>query len=165
MIRHIARLAAIVLVAVGGVVACSEDTPVCAAPIPAANNPRPVQPPKANPPKVNQPGQQRTTSKVQDKTQTGKQDKAKTTTNPAWKSSTKPTAWSGYNPNSRDWSKPYRKGHKPAPQPVIINQYGHDYRTYPGYGGYYPVGVWPIGYGATYGCVAEREDDAEETPR
>jgi hypothetical protein len=171
MIRHIARLLTIALFGVGIVACSSDDNPVCAAPLPAGvvGNPRPPAPRPAQ----QKPAQQRTTSKVQDKprgpsgTTNGsgkKQDKPKAvTSNPAWKSGTKPTTWSGYNPNSRNWSTPYRKGYDPAPQPVIINNYGHDYRTYPGYIGYYPVGYWPMGYGAHYGCTAEREADPETT--
>lgn len=145
MLRNIARAAAIALIAVVGVVACSDDQQACAASW--GNAPKPPSQPK--PPKVNQPkpGQQRTTSKVQDKTQP--------------KATTKPTSWSGYNDRvqNRKWDQPYRKGYPVAQQPVIINQYGHDYRTYPGYYGYYPIGVWPMGYGHTYGCVADQEGD------
>lgn len=166
MIRHIARALAVLLFGVGLVACSSDDNPVCAATVlPTVNPPRPQ--PRPNP----RPAQQRTTSKVQDKprgpsgttNKAGKkQDKPKAiTSNPAWKSGTKPTTWSGYNPNSRNWSQPYRKGYEAAPQPVIINNFGHDYRTYPYYPGFYPVGVWPVGYGARYGCVAEREATPE----
>lgn len=152
MIKTLARAAAITLLAVVGLVACSDDQQACAASM-ANNPPKPpaAKPPKANPPK---PGQQRTTSRVQDKPRVDK------------KATTRPTAWSGYNDraNKRNWTKPYRKGYPAAPQPVIINQYGHDYRTYPGYVGFYPVGVWPVGYGHQYGCSAEREADPERPP-
>jgi hypothetical protein len=158
MIRHLARVAAVAILAAAGLVACGDDQQACAAPaqfaVPAVYNPpKPQQ--KANPPKVNQPRpqSQRTTSRVQD------QPRANKTT-------TKPTTWAGYNDRvkQRNWSQPYRKDYPVAPQPVIINQYGHDYRTYPGYGGYYPIGVWPAGYGQRYGCVADQEGDGEKSP-
>lgn len=171
MIRHIARLLTIALFGLGIVACSSDDNPVCAAEAPAVamGNPRPQ--PRSNPGK---PAGQRTTSKVQDKprgpsgTTNGsgkKQDKPKAvTSNPAWRSGTKPTTWSGYNPNSRNWSTPYRKGYDAAPQPVIINNYyGHDYRTYPGYIGYYPVGYWPRGYGEHYDATGTKEAEPETT--
>lgn len=150
MNKNILRLAAAVVLIGGGIVACSNGTPAC-----AATGPKPPAP------KPYRPSGQRTTSKVQDKPRTN--TSRKTTTNPNWKSSTKPTTWGGYNAN-RNWQQPYRKGMPVAPQPVIIHQYNHDYRTYPGYSGYYPVGVWPVGYGQRYGCSADREAAPESTP-
>ncbi|QNE18159.1 hypothetical protein F1D05_09970 [Kribbella qitaiheensis] len=79
------------------------------------------------------------------------------TTTPYWRTSSKPTTWGGYNTGGRNWSQPYRKNMPVVPQPVIVNYHGYDYRTYPNYPGYYPVGVWPVGYGAHYGCAADRE--------
>lgn len=154
--KNVVRLAAIVVVIGGGIVACGNDTPACAGTGPRPPAPRPYKP--AQP----KPGGQRTKSKIQDKPHSSSK---KTTTNPNWKSSTKPTTWGGYN-TGRNWQQPYRKGMPTAPQPVIIHQYGSDYRTYPGYGGYYPVGVWPMGYGARYGCSADKEADpqSQSTP-
>lgn len=156
MLRHIARAAAIALIAGGALVACGNDQSACAATM-GNQPPPPKSQTKVNPPKANtnqpKPGAQRTTSRVQD------QPRANKTT-------TKPTTWAGYNDRvkQRNWSKPYRKGYDVPQQPIIINQYGHDYRTYPGYVGYYPIGVWPVGYGQHYGCVAEREADPDQTP-
>ena len=154
MLKNIARVAAVALIALAGVVACSDDQQACAAPLGTAPRPNPVRPPKANPPKQDtKPGQQRTTSKVQDAPKAGK-------------TTTKPKNWSGYDDRvkKRTWSKPYREGYPVPQQPVIINQYGHDYRSYPGYYGYYPIGVWPMGYGARYGCVSDEEQDLEKSP-
>jgi hypothetical protein len=163
MIRNLARVLAVVLVGIGALVACGDDQQACAA---TMGNPRP-NPPKYNPPP--RPSGQRTSSKVQDrtskKTTTGTSNgSSKKSTNPYWRSSSKPTTWGGYNTSSRNWSQPYRKNMPVAPQPVIVNYYGHDYRTYPMFPGYYPVGVWPVGYGAHYGCVAEREAEPEQAP-
>jgi hypothetical protein len=141
MKKNLVRVAAVTVLIAGSIVACGNGTPACAGTKPPA-------------PKPYRPSGQRTTSKVQDKPKTS--TSRKTTTNPNWKSSTKPTTWGGYN-TGRNWKQPYRKGAPVAPQPVIIHQYGHDYRTYPGYYGYYPVGVWPIGYGDRYGCSADKE--------
>lgn len=165
MIRNLARLTAVALVALGGAVACSEDTPACAATVAEPMNPTSQQtykPPKVNPP-PQKPAQQRTTSRVQDKpktTSTTTSGKKTTTIKPNWKSTSKPTTWGGYK-QDRNWNQPYRKNMPVPQQPVIVNVYNHDYRTYPGYAGYYPVGVWPVGYGAHYGCVAETEAPAE----
>lgn len=138
------RGAAAVIILAGALVACGNDQPACAASVGT-----PPKPPKVNPPK---PQQQRTTSKVQDRPKTAPKTQKK--------AAPKPTNWSGYNDRvkQRNWSTPYRKGYPTAPQPIIIHQYGNDYRTYPGYYGYYPVGVWPVGYGAKFGCTSERED-------
>lgn len=146
--KTIARIAAATILTTGLLVACSNGDPACAATL--GNPPKPpARPYKPSQPK---PAQKRTTSKVQDQPK---------------KAAPKPTNWGGYNDrvNERNWSQPYRKGMPVAPQPVIIHQYGNDYRTYPGYSGYYPVGIWPVGYGARYGCTPEREDTpATPTP-
>lgn len=160
MLKNIARVAAVALIAGVALVACGSDQQACAAPmgnqLPMVAAPMGNQPP---PPKGNtqrnqpKPGTQRTTSRVQ--------DKPRTTINPA----PKPTSWAGYNDRvkQRNWSQPYRKGYSVPQQPVIVNYYGHDYRTYPGYPGYYPIGVWPMHYGHDYGCVADQEADPETT--
>jgi hypothetical protein len=155
MLKNIARIVAVGLVAVAGLVACSDDQQACAAqgaPLPQAQ--QTYRPPAPRPPK--QPTQKRTTSKVQDK------PRATTKIQPTQK----PTSWSGYNDRvkKRNWSQPYRKGYAVPQQPVIVNYYGHDYRTYYGYPGYYPIGVWPMGYGAHYGCVADEESTPEAAP-
>jgi hypothetical protein len=171
--RHLARILAVALLGTG-LAACSDDgQEACAAPAPAVAAPaapaavettRPRQPSRPQ-----QPRQQRTTSKVQDKTRSTSgtnsgSGKRTTTINPNWKSTTKPTKWGDYK-TDRNWSKPYRSGYPAAPQPVIIHQYGYDYRTYPGYYGWYPVGVYPVGYGAKYGCVADEEkNEPEQAP-
>jgi len=144
-IQLVIRIAAGTALVAGLLVACGDQTPACAGTAPRPPAPKPYKP--------SRPGGQRTTSKVQDKPKT----KA---TNPNWKSSTKPTTWGGYSSN-RNWQQPYRKGLPAAPQPVIIHQYGGDYRSYPGFVGYYPVGVWPVGYGARYGCSADKEADPQ----
>lgn len=146
-----ARLAAVVLLGIGALVACSNDQQAC-----AATGPKPPPAPKPYRPA----GGQRTTSKIQDKprTTTGRSN------NPYWKSSSRPTTWDGYNSGSRNWSQPYRKNMPIPQQPVIIHVHNYEYRTYPGYSGYYPVGIWPIGYGQRYGCVADREADPVSVP-
>jgi hypothetical protein len=154
--KTIARIAAAIILTSGLLVACGNSSDACAAqgaPLPQAQ--QTYRPPAPKPPR--QPTQKRTTSKVQDRTQPPKVQK---------KTQPKPTNWGGYNDrvNKRNWSQPYRKGLPVAPQPVIIHQYGNDYRTYPGYSGYYPVGIWPVGYGARYGCTPEREDTPAPTP-
>jgi hypothetical protein len=152
MKKNLARVAAVTVLIAGSIVACGNGTPACAA-TSGKPAPKPYRPSK--------PSGQRTTSKVQDKPRIG--TSRKPTTNPYWKSSTKPTTWGGYN-TGRNWQQPYRKGMPPAPQPVIVHVHNHDYRTYPGYAGYYPVGIWPIGYGQRYGCSAEKEAAPESTP-
>lgn len=148
--RNLIRIGAVLTLAGGLLVACGDDQPACAGSPPKPPAPKPYQP--------KQPNQQRTTSKVQDKPKVSSK-----TTNPNWKSTSKPTTWGGYK-QDRNWQQPYRKNMPVAPQPIIIHQYGNDYRTYPGFGGYYPVGVWPVGYGARYGCVPEKESTPEPTP-
>lgn len=135
--RTLIRIIAMLALATGSLVACGSGIPACAATGP---KPQPIKPPavKPNRPNVNQPTQKRTTSKVQDRTRN--------------QPTTKPTRWSGYN-TGRTWSTPYRKGYPVAPQPSLVN----DYRSYPGYPGLYPVGVWPSGYGNRYGCTPDRE--------
>jgi hypothetical protein len=173
MIRHLAGVAAIVVIGGVAFVACSDDQQACAATIPASQAAEPMAPTSqaSSKPGGTRPGSTRTTSKIQDKpggtsttrTTTGSGTTRTTTTiKPNWKSSTKPTTWDGYK-QDRNWSQPYAKN-KPVPQqPVIVHVYNHDYRTYPGYVGYYPVGVWPIGYGERYGCVAESESTPQPT--
>lgn len=156
MKKNLARAAAVTVLLAGSIVACGDGTPACAATGPKPPAPKPYRPSK--------PSGQRTKSKVQDKPRTS--TSRKPTTNPYWKSSTKPTSWGGYN-SGRNWKQPYRKGMPAAPQPVIVHVHNNDYRTYPGYSGYYPVGVWPMGYGARYGCSADKEADpqgAQPTP-
>lgn len=154
--RNIARILAVVLIGAGALVACSDDQQACAATAGSLSKPSPPRP-----------GSQRTSSKVQDRpmktsgSNPGSSKKA--TTNPYWRTSTKPSTWGGYNTGGRNWSQPYRKNMPLAPQPAIVNYYGRDYRSYPSYPGYYPVGVWPEGYGARYGCVADRESTPEPT--
>lgn len=141
--KTLIRIIAMLALVAGSLVACGNSSPVCAATGP--------KPPPAKPIKPQQPRQQRTTSKVQDRPN----NQPKATKKPA----AKPTNWGGYNDRvaKRSWTSPYRKGYPTAPQPVIIHQHGSDYRTYPGYTGYYPVGVWPSGYGSKYGCSADQE--------
>ncbi|MFD7161354.1 hypothetical protein ACFV9C_42680 [Kribbella sp. NPDC059898] len=138
------------LIGTGTLVACSNDDEAC------ASQPltKPPGPSRTN----NRPSSGRTTSKVQDRTNTNKSGKS-------GKATQRPTNWSGYNERVKqhNWSKPYRAGFPTPQQPVIIHQYGHDYRTYPGYGGYYPVGTWPIGYGERYGCRSEKESQPDTT--
>lgn len=148
-LARIARIAAATILTAGLLVACSDQTQACAATGPRPPAPKPYKP--AQP----KPGGQRTSSKIQDKPRP-----AKTTSHPNWKTTSKPTTWGGYNAG-RNWQKPYRKGMPVAPQPVIVHHYGADYRTYPGYPGYYPAGVWPVGYGARYGCAADQEGEAQ----
>lgn len=131
MIRVVARLAAVGVLAAGLLTACSDDTPAC-----AANNPKP--PPAAKPPRV-QPAQPRQPQRPQDRVQ-----QPKTTTSV-------PKSWGEYKPPHR-WGDTYKPGKPAAPQPTVTRYLGGDYRVYPGYPGFYPVGVWPVGYGDAYGC-------------
>lgn len=148
--RWFARLAAVSVLG-ASLVACSGDRPACAASTPSptpALRTAPVAPDVAGytsrpQPKwtYKPPSTRRTTSRVQD-----------TKAAPAAPKTTKPTAWSAYKPPSHNWSQPYAKNKPTAPQPTVTYWHNSYYRTYPGYAGYYPPGVWPIGYGDTYGC-------------
>lgn len=169
LVKIAARLLAVVLLGMLSLVACSDDQQACAATVtePMAPTSQQTYKPPSTTRRNNQPGSTRTTSKVQDKPRTGTNSgstgKRTTTIKPNWKSTAKPTTWGGYK-QDRNWSKPYHSGYPVPQQPIIINQYGHDYRTYPGYIGYYPVGVWPMGYGTRYGCVAETEATPAASP-
>lgn len=167
MIRHLARILAVAMLGGVALVACSDQQQACAASLSEPMKPAAQQTSKPNPPKVNPPKTGRTTSKVQDKPKTGSGTnsggtKKTTTINPNWKSTSKPTTWGGYK-QSRNWSQPYHSGYPAPQQPVIVHVHNYDYRTYPGYVGYYPVGVWPVGYGERYGCVADNESTPQPT--
>lgn len=153
MKRHLARALTIMLIGAGTLVACGNDQDACAAT--AGNLPKPVSR------TTQRPTTQRTTSKVQDRPKTATSTSNKTTQQ-------RPTNWSGSKDRVKkhNWTKPYRQGYPVPQQPVTINQYGHDYRTYPGYPGIYPVGVWPVGYGHDFGCRADKEANPEtiQTP-
>lgn len=142
--KNLIRFSAVLALTGGLLVACGDDQPACAG--------TPPRPPAPKPYRPQQPNGQRTRSKVQDKPKA----------NPNWKSGSKPSTWGGYN-TGRNWQQPYRKNMPVPPQPIIIHQYGSDYRSYPGFVGYYPVGVWPVGYGARYGCVPEKESTPDPT--
>jgi hypothetical protein len=151
MKRHLPRALTILLIGAGTLVACGNDQDACAAS--AGNLPKPGA-------RITQrPTTQRTTSRIQDRprTTTSTSNKSNKTTQQ------RPTNWFGYNDRVKqhNWAKPYRKGYPVPQQPIIVNQYGHDYRTYPGYPGLYPVGVWPVGYGNEFGCSTEKEADPE----
>lgn len=147
------RLTAVITAALlGGVllVACGDDTPAC-----AATTPKPIDAlrmPGAGP--TYRPPPPRYTYKPPPAPR--KQD-----TYRAPKTQPKPTSWKQYKPPHK-WGQPYGKGRPVAPQPTVTHWHGGDYRTYPGYYGYYPVGVWPIGYGDTYGCRPLQEGQPED---
>lgn len=148
--RWFARLAVVALLG-AGLVACSGDRPACAAATPTPYPALRTQPvpdvagytsrpqPKWT---YKPPSTVRTRSRVQDTTRPA----------PAAPKTTKPTSWKAYTPPPRNWSQPYGKGRPVAPQPTVTYWHNAYYRTYPGYAGYYPPGVWPVGYGDTYGC-------------
>lgn len=131
-----------------GVQGCSDDLPACAAePSPALRmlpqapaTSRPQQPRYTYKPPVQQPRKQDTIPAAP---------------------KTKPTSWSQYKP-PHTWGQPYGKGRPAAPQPTVIVRHQHEYRTYPGYPGYYPPGIYPYGYGNAYGCRPAQEGDPDD---
>jgi hypothetical protein len=72
-----------------------------------------------------------------------------------------PKSWGEYKPPHR-WGDTYKPGKPAAPQPTVTRYRDHDVRVYPGFPGYYPVGVWPIGYGERYGCVPLQEGQPDD---
>lgn len=139
-----ARLTLAALLLGVGLVACGDDTPACAAPTPkpvdALRMPSaPKPPPPAKPPAYKPPAYKP----------------------PAYRSTTRPTSWKQHQP-PHTWGQPYGKGRPVPARPTVVVRHQHEYRTYPGYVGYYPIGVWPIGYGETYGCRPLQEGHPED---
>ncbi|WP_329431063.1 hypothetical protein OG339_48745 (plasmid) [Streptosporangium sp. NBC_01495] len=129
MNRTFARATVLVLFATTALAACStmEDRPACAASFPPPG-----------------PGSSKTTS--------GNTTTTRTDTRPAppQKTATKPQQTS-----QGTWQRQEpRRVHKSQPTKVYFtNRYGRRYVQYPGYPGYYVIGVYPVTYGAAYGCT------------
>lgn len=142
----------IAAVIVWGVVSCSDDTPACAGGAP-----------KPTPALRMQPLTEATSKPMPRYTYKPpvKKPADRPTLNPPKPAKTKPTAWSQYKP-PHTWGQPYGKGRPVPPQPSVIHIHNHDYRTYPGYPGYYGPGIFPIGYGAQYGCRAPQEGPPDD---
>lgn len=140
----------VVLVAAVVLVACDDDTPACAAP--AVGVPVAVTTYRPQPrPTFRAPTQPRQSTRV-----TLNPPKAGKTTAP------KPSSWKDVKQPPHTWGQPYGKGRPVPPQPTVTVHYGHDYRVYPGYAGYYAPGYFPPGYGARYGCTADEREPEDD---
>jgi len=140
MNRMLARAATLALFAATALVACSaaEDRPACAASVP---------PPAPGPGSGSKPGPGSGSSK----TTSSNTGTARTDTRPApQKTATKPQQTS-----NGTWQRQEpRRVYKPQPAKVYVTDlYGQRYAQYPGFPGYYVIGVYPLTYGDTYGCT------------
>ncbi|MEU4703344.1 hypothetical protein [Nonomuraea dietziae] len=133
------RLATAGLLTTAFLVACAavQEQPVCAATHEAQATRAPQRPPantNANTPQLPTTGRQ--------------QQPANRVTPPPAKPYSNPT------------DRPLVQQTSPA-QPKLTYRTGRDdkqYRQYPGYAGWYPVSVWPIGYGDAYGCTVPGQE-------
>ncbi|MFD8560615.1 hypothetical protein ACFV1N_25360 [Streptosporangium canum] len=136
----LARVAMLALFATTALVACSatEERPACAASVP------PPGPGSGSKPR---PGSSKTTS--------GNATTTRTDTRPAppQKTVTRPQQTSQGTWQRQQHQEP-RRVYKPQPAKIYVtNPHGQRYVHYPSFPGYYVIGVYPVTYGATYGCT------------